>query len=53
MVLSEITGGIELNSNDLSFIAAVIIVILFYYQYKRYEEELENEEMIEQFLNIP
>ena len=39
MVLSDISGGIELTGNELSFLAGILISILFYYQYKKYEEE--------------
>ena len=50
MVLTEITSGIELNSNQISLLAAIVISILFFIQYKRYEEEEEKEKMIDQFL---
>jgi|GraSoiStandDraft_43_1057313.scaffolds.fasta_scaffold2640773_1 uncharacterized membrane protein len=51
MILSEITNGIELTGNEVSFIASLIIAFLFYYQYRRYEEEEKNELMIEEFLS--
>ena len=51
MVLTEITGGLELNANEFSLLAGVLIFSLFYYQYRKYEEEMEREEMVEQFLN--
>jgi hypothetical protein len=38
------------NANEVCFTAALIISCLFYYQYKKYEEEAEREEMIEKFL---
>jgi hypothetical protein len=48
MWLNEI---IVSNANEVCFSVAMVISFLFYYQYKKYEEELENEEMIEQFLS--
>lgn len=51
MILTEISGGLELNGNELSFIASIIIAILFYYQYRRYEEEEKKDQMIEEFLS--
>jgi hypothetical protein len=50
MVLTEITSGLDLNSNQVSFLAAIIISVLFFFQYKKYEEEEKKEEMIDQFL---
>lgn len=51
MILTDISGGLEINGNELSFIASVIIAILFYYQYRRYEEEEKKDQMIEEFLS--
>ena len=48
MVLTDI---LIYNANEICFTAAVVISMLFYNQYKKYEAELEREEMIEQFLN--
>ena len=39
------------NANEVCFSAAMVVSFLFYYQYKKYEEEAEKEEMIENFLN--
>ncbi|MGZ8517696.1 MAG: hypothetical protein ACXWWD_10115 [Chitinophagaceae bacterium] len=39
------------NANEVCFSAAMAVSFLFYYQYKKYEAEVENEEMIENFLN--
>lgn len=39
------------NANEVCFSVAMVISFLFYYQYKKYEEEMETEEMIEQFLS--
>jgi len=39
------------NANEICFSAAMIISFLFYKQYKKYEEEADREELIEQFLN--
>ncbi|HEY0356882.1 MAG TPA: hypothetical protein VGC29_11785 [Flavisolibacter sp.] len=38
------------NANEVCFSAALGISLLFYYQYKKYEDEAEREEMIENFL---
>jgi hypothetical protein len=37
--------------NELTFIMGVIITIAFYVQYKKYDAEIEREEMLEHFLN--
>ncbi|GAC1424855.1 MAG: hypothetical protein NVS9B7_04750 [Flavisolibacter sp.] len=50
MVLTEMTSSIELDANALSFLASIFIFTLFYYQFKKYETQMEQEEMIEQFL---
>ena len=50
MVLTEITNNIELNANEVSFIASLFIFSLFYYQYKKYEAQIESEELVERFL---
>lgn len=47
MVLTEITGGFDLSGDDVSFLAALFILFLFYLQYRKYEYELEKEEMID------
>lgn len=38
-------------ANEFCFGAAVLISALFYRQYKKYETEIDNEEMIERFLS--
>ncbi len=50
MVLSEIANSIELDANAVSFLASIFIFTLFYYQFKKYETQIEQEEMLEQFL---
>ena len=39
------------NANEICFTMAMVISFLFIRQYRKYEEEAEREEMIEQFLN--
>jgi hypothetical protein len=51
MVFADLPTQLELNSNELSLLAGLVVTYLFYRQYKKYEEELEREEMIENFLN--
>ena len=38
------------NANEVCFSVAMAISLLFYYQYNKYEEEIEKEEMLEQVL---
>jgi hypothetical protein len=51
MWLAEVSVFITRNANEVCFSAAMIISVLFYRQYKKYEAEAENEEMIENFLS--
>lgn len=37
-------------SNELSLIAGVIISVAFYFQYRKYNQQIEREEMIDNFL---
>lgn len=37
--------------NEMSFLLALLLVAVFYMEYKRCEEEIEREEMLENFLN--
>jgi len=39
------------NANEFCFAAALLVSVLFYRQYRKYEAEAENEEIIENFLN--
>jgi hypothetical protein len=39
------------NANEVCFAAALLVSALFYRQYRKYEAEAKNEEMIEEFLN--
>ena len=50
MVLTEIASSIELDANAVSFLASILICTLFYYQFKKYETQIEQEEMLEHFL---
>lgn len=51
MWLAETSAYVLQNANEVCFFLALFISILFYYQYKKYEEEAEREEMIENFLS--
>ena len=50
MWLREITDYMIVNANEVCFTLALFISALFFRQYKKYEAELEKEEMIENFL---
>ena len=50
MWLKETTDYLIVNANEVCFILALFISGLFFRQYKKYEAELEREEMIENFL---
>jgi uncharacterized membrane protein len=50
MWLREITDYLIVNANEVCFTFALFISALFFRQYKKYEAELEREEMIENFL---
>jgi hypothetical protein len=39
------------HANEVCFSAALLISILYYRQYRKYEEEAEKEEMIDNFLS--
>ncbi|HEU4472820.1 MAG TPA: hypothetical protein VFR58_17115 [Flavisolibacter sp.] len=38
------------NANEVCFSLAMAVSLLFFWQYKKYEQEAEREEMIERFL---
>lgn len=42
--------GHLLDTNEISLAAGVLVSLLFYWQYRRYEHELEKQEMIDKFL---
>jgi hypothetical protein len=50
MWLREISDYMITNANEVCFTLALFISALFFRQYKKYETELEREEMIEKFL---
>jgi hypothetical protein len=50
MWLREVTDYLIVNANEVCFTMAIFISALFFRQYKKYEAELEKEEMIENFL---
>lgn len=50
MWLTETTDYLVRNANEVCFSAAMLVSFLFYKQYKRYEEEAEREELIDNFL---
>ena len=50
MWLKETTDYLIVNANEVCFTLALFISVLFFRQYKKYEAELEREEMIENFL---
>lgn len=49
-MLAETSFFLARNANELCFSAAMLISLAFYRQYRKYEEEAEKQEMIEQFL---
>lgn len=51
MGVNETTGYLLSNANEICFTLAMIISYIFFRQYKKYEEEAEREEMIENFLH--
>ncbi|MFL5773845.1 MAG: hypothetical protein ACJ75F_11845 [Flavisolibacter sp.] len=51
MWLTETSDYLIRNANEVCFTMAMIISFLFIRQYRKYEEEAEREEMIEQFLS--
>ena len=51
MWLMETSDYLIRNANEVCFSAAMLISLLFFRQYKKYEEEMEREEMIERFLS--
>jgi hypothetical protein len=50
MWLREVTDYLIVNANEVCFTMAIFISTLFFRQYKKYEAELEKEELIENFL---
>jgi hypothetical protein len=50
MWLKETTDYLIVNANEVCFTLALFVSALFFRQYKKYEAELEREEMIENFL---
>ena len=50
MWLREVTDYLIGNANEVCFTLAIFISALFFRQYKKYEAEMEKEEMIENFL---
>ena len=51
MWLAQTSDYLMRNANEVCFSVAMLISLLFYWQYKKYEEEAEREEMIEGFLS--
>jgi predicted histidine transporter YuiF (NhaC family) len=49
MFFAQITSA-PLNPNEISLIFGLVVTFLFYRQYKKYEQEMEKEEMIGRFL---
>ena len=37
--------------NELAFTVALLITVIFYVEYKKCEEQIKKEEMLERFLN--
>jgi len=50
MWLKETTDYLIGNANEVCFSLALVVSFLFFKQYKKYEAEMEKEEMIEGFL---
>jgi hypothetical protein len=51
MQLLDLTGLSYIDPNEISFFLGLVITLLFYRQYRKYEEQVEREEMIEQLLS--
>ena len=49
--MAEVVFSFFGNANGACFLFAILIALLFYYQYKKYEQQAEEEEMFENFLN--
>jgi hypothetical protein len=50
MWLIDMSDYLSRNANEICFSAALVISALFFRQYKKYEAEMEKEEMIENLL---
>ena len=48
--MKETTDYLIVNANEVFFTMALFISVLFFRQYKKYEAEMERDEMIEKFL---
>jgi hypothetical protein len=51
MWLREVTDFLIGNANEVCFTGALFVSLLFFRQYKKYEAQLEKEEMLEKFLH--
>ena len=50
MWLIDTSDYLSRNANEICFSVALLISALFYRQYKKYEAEMEKEEMVETLL---
>jgi hypothetical protein len=51
MDILEIVLNMKAGNNEIAFILALSVVSFFYTAYKKCEDEIEKEKMLEQFLN--
>lgn len=51
MSVLEISVGLRNSTDEIIFLFAILLMILFYGLYKEYSEEVQNKELLDQFLN--
>lgn len=51
MDVMEMVMSFKAGNNEIAFIVALSVVSFFYTAYKKCEEEIEKEKMLEQFLS--
>ena len=50
MELLQVAVGFEERINEIAFLLSIFVTALFYAEYKKYNYELEKEEMLDNFL---
>lgn len=51
MSVLEISVGLRNSTDEIIFLFGILLMILFYGLYKEYSEEVQNKELLDQFLN--
>lgn len=51
MQVAEVVLSLLANANGVCFLFAVLISFVFYHQYKKYEREAKENEVVERFLS--